>query len=267
MFKEGELIKIKSELLDKDNFEKFKNFYVDIPNSIKRVRLKDVADFIIRESYTEIFKDNGKRIRTVLGSLDKKKLTSAEFLKKMKSSFEKVKKIGVNIDIKGEQKSNKQIQKEMIEAGVIAMFLIFIALVWMFNSTILSLIVLSTIPLSVLGVLIGNLIMGLNLTMPGLLGLVGLSGVVVNDGIIMIDFIKKTNSLKEAVILASLRLRPIFLTSITTVLGLMTLMFFASGQSVILQPMAISLGFGVAWATVLNLFYVPILYAVIYRVK
>ncbi len=267
MFKGDELVKIKSELLDKDNFAKFKNFYVSVPGSMQKVRLKDVADFIIKPSYTEIYKDNGKRIRTVFGSLNKKKLTSAEFLKKMKSTFEKVKKMGVSIDIKGEQKSNRQIQKEMAEAGIIAMFLIFIALVWMFDSAILSLIVLSTIPLSVLGVLVGNLIVGLNLTMPGLLGLVGLSGVVVNDGIIMIDFIKKTRSLKEAVTLASLRLRPIFLTSITTVLGLMTLMFFASGQSVILQPMAVALGFGVTWATVLNLFYVPVLYSVIYRVK
>ena len=267
MFKGDDLIKIKSELLDKDSFEKFKNFYVDVPGSFKKVRLKDIADFIIRPSYTEIFKDNGKRIRTVFGSLNKKKLTSAEFLKKMRTTFKKVRKMGVHIDIKGEQKSNRQIQKEMAEAGIIAIFLIFIALVWMFDSAVLSLIVLSTIPLSVLGVLVGNLIMGLNLTMPGLLGLVGLSGVVVNDGIIMIDFIKQTRLLKEAVVLASLRLRPIFLTSITTVLGLMTLMFFPSGQSVILQPMAIALGFGVAWATVLNLFYVPVLYAVIYRVK
>ncbi len=267
MFKGDELIKIKSELFDKDSFEKFKRFYVDIPGSAKKVRLKDIADFFITPSYTEIYKDNGKRIRTVFGSLDKKILTSAEFIKKMRPTFKKIRDMGVHIDIKGEQKSNRQIQKEMAEAGVIAIFLIFIALVWMFDSAILSLVVLSTIPLSVLGVLVGNLIMGLNLTMPGLLGLVGLSGVVVNDGIIMIDFIKKTRSLKEAVVLASLRLRPIFLTSITTVLGLMTLMFFASGQSVILQPMAVAIGFGVAWATVLNLFYVPVLYSVIYRVK
>jgi len=60
---------------------------------------------------------------------------------------------------------------------------------------------------------------------------------------------------------------PIFLTSLTTVLGLSTLMFFASGQSLIIQPMAISLGFGVAWSTVLNLIYGPILFAVVYRVE
>jgi len=66
---------------------------------------------------------------------------------------------------------------------------------------------------------------------------------------------------------AAMRLRPIFLTSLTTVLGLVTLMFFASGQSRIIQPMAVSLGYGIAWATVLNLIYVPLMYAVIYGVK
>jgi len=80
--------------------------------------------------------------------------------------------------------------------------------------------------------------MGLNLTMPGLIGIVGLAGVVVNDGLIMVDFIKKV-----------------------------TLIFFASGQAKILQPMAVSLGYGIAWATVLNLLYVPLLYAVVYKIK
>ncbi len=267
MFKDNELIKIKSEVIDKDNYNKIKNFTIEIPGSNKEVKLKEVVDFIFKPSYAEIYKDNGKRIRTIFGSLNKDILTSAEFLKKIKPIFEKIRAMGVGIDVKGEQKSNRQIQKEMAEAGIIAIFLIFIALVWMFNSAILSLVVLSTIPLSVLGVLVGNLIMGMHMTMPGLLGLVGLSGVVVNDGIIMIDFIKNSRKKEQIAYLASLRLRPISLTSITTVLGLTTLMFFASGQSVILQPMAIALGFGVAWATALNLFYVPILYSVIYRVK
>ncbi len=267
MFKNGELIKIKSEIIDKDNYNTLKNLSIEIPNSFKFVKLKDIVTFVFQPSYAEIYKDNGIRIRTVFGSFNKDKITSEEFLQKMKSTLNKVRNMGIKINIKGEQKSNNQIQTQMAEAGVIAIFLIFITLVWMFNSATLSLIVLSTIPLSVLGVLIGNLVMGINMTMPGLLGLVGLSGVVVNDGIIMIDFIRSSRKKEEISYLASLRLRPISLTSITTVLGLMTLMFFASGQSVILQPMAIALGFGVAWATVLNLFYVPVLYSVIYRVK
>jgi multidrug efflux pump subunit AcrB len=155
----------------------------------------------------------------------------------------------------------------MGQAALIAMFLIFIALVWMFNSLILPLIILSTIPLSVFGALVGTKLMGINMTMPGMMGVIGLAGIVVNDGLIMLDFIRDSKNYDEMAEKAGMRLRPILLTSVTTVLGLSSLMFFASGQALILQPMAISLGFGIAWATVLNLYYVPLMYAVIYRVK
>ena len=155
----------------------------------------------------------------------------------------------------------------MLESGVISIFLIFITLVWLFDSIKKPLIVLSTIPLVLFGVFLGNLLMGINLTMPGLIGIVGLAGVVVNDGLIMVMFISEAKTVEDLIKKAKHRLRPILLTSITTVLGLSTLIFFASGQAVILQPMAISLGFGIAWATVLNLIYVPLLYAVVFRIK
>lgn len=109
--------------------------------------------------------------------------------------------------------------------------------------------------------------MSLNLTMPGMLGIVGLAGVVVNDGIIMIDFIRKAQSYEAFVDKATQRLRPILLTSITTIFGLSTLIFFAAGQSVILQPMAVSLGYGIAWATVINLLFLPLLYATVHKIK
>ena len=105
------------------------------------------------------------------------------------------------------------------------------------------------------------------MTLPGVMGIIGLAGVVVNDGLIMLSFIKDAKDYDDLVESAGHRLRPILLTSVTTVLGLLTLMFFASGQALIIQPMAISLGFGIAWATILNLYYVPLMYGVIYRVK
>ena len=103
--------------------------------------------------------------------------------------------------------------------------------------------------------------------MPGMIGIVGLAGVVVNDALIMVDFIRKGNSREDVVELSKKRIRPIILTSVTTIIGLSTLIFFASGQAVILQPMAVSLGFGILWATVVNLIFVPILYSIIYRIK
>ena len=155
----------------------------------------------------------------------------------------------------------------MGQAALIAIILIFMALIWMFDSIVKPLIILSTIPLSILGVLLGHLIMRINISMPSLIGIVGLAGVIVNDGIIMMDFIKKAKNIKELVEYSKMRLRPILLTSITTILGLFTLMFFASGQALILQPMAISLGFGLLWATILNLYLVPMIYRIIYLRK
>ncbi len=262
-----ELIDIVTQDINKDKKETLENFYVDIPGTLKKVRLSEVVDFEYKNSDANIYKDDGVRVSTIYASLHKKRITSTKLLEKLKSTFEKVKKMGVKIKIKGEEKENKKIQKEMAEAGVIAIFLIFIALVWMFDSIILSVVVLTSIPLSLLGVLIGHLVMGMNLSMPSLLGIVGLSGVVVNDGIIMIDSLKRAKNMQEILSLATGRLRPILLTSITTVLGLSTLMFFAAGQSVILQPMAIALGFGIAWATVLNLFYIPLLFVLIKNFK
>ncbi len=155
----------------------------------------------------------------------------------------------------------------MSQSAIVAIVLIFIALVWLFDSFVKPLIVLSVIPLSLLGVYGGHMLMGLNMTMPGLIGTVGLVGVVVNDGLLMVQFIQRARNKAELVSLAKTRLRPILMTSVTTVLGLSTLIFFASGQAQILQPMAVSLGFGLAWATFLNLVYVPLLYSVVYRVK
>jgi len=188
-------------------------------------------------------------------------------MEKLKPLLKTLKEEGIKLTIKGEQKENDKLKKDMSQALIIAMFLIFITLVWMFNSLVLPLLVLSIIPLSLLGALVGTYVMGIHMTMPGMMGVIGLAGVVVNDGLIMVDFIKHSKNHKDLSQKASMRLRPILLTSITTVLGLSSLMFFASGQALILQPMAISLGFGVAWATVLNLYYIPLIYAVIYRVK
>ena len=137
----------------------------------------------------------------------------------------------------------------------------------MFNSLILPLIIVLAIPLSIVGALVGTYLLGLNLTMPGMMGIIGLAGVVVNDGLIMLSFIRDSKNYNEVIDKAGQRLRPIILTSVTTVLGLFTLMFFASGQALILQPMAVALGFGIAWSTVLNLYFVPLMYAVIYRVE
>lgn len=263
MFYNGELIKIRSQEKMKDTFETISSFYLRVPGQKTEVRLSDVVDFEFKDGFSDIYKNDGERISSLFASLNKDKITSSELLAVLEPVLKKFEKQGLMVTIKGEEQENKKIQKEMGIAAIIAIFLIFIALVWMFDSILLSVTLLTSIPLSLLGVLGGHLIMDINLTMPGLLGIVGLSGVVVNGGIIMVNFIKKAKSIDEISEFAVMRLRPILLTSITTILGLSSLIFFASGQAVILQPMAISLGYGLAFATILNLFYIPVVYTIV----
>jgi multidrug efflux pump subunit AcrB len=267
MFNDEGLVRMRIESGINKDIDSINSIEVQIPSSQNFVLLSDVCDFIMIQGFVALIKEDGVRIRTVLASLDKKIITSAEVMKKLEPAFAKLRSDGYRVDIKGEEKENAKNKKEMMQSGIIAIFLIFITLVWLFDSIKKSLIVISTIPLVLLGVYFGHLLMGLNMTMPGMIGIVGLAGVVVNDGLIVVNFIKNAEDTEELMRRAGTRLRPILLTSLTTVLGLSTLIFFASGQAMILQPMAISLGFGIAWATILNLIYVPLLYAVVFKIK
>ena len=266
MFNEDGLVRIKIEDENKDKKGSVDNFMLTIPTG-EVVVLHQVCDFFYQKTFVKTFKEDGLNVRSIYASVDKDTILATEVMERLQPLLNEIEKEGVTVIVKGEEKENKKLKAEMQQAALIATFLIFIALVWMFNSIIQPLIVLAIIPLSVLGVLVGTKLMGLNMTMTGLMGIIGLAGVVVNDGLIMLSFVRKGKTHEEILEYAGQRVRPIVLTSVTTVLGLSTLIFFASGQALILQPMAISIGFGVAWATVLNLYFVPLMYAVIYGIK
>ena len=263
MFNTKGLVRVKIEDVYKRDASAIGAFKLTTPDGKQVVRLSDVCDFTYQKSFVKIFKEDGDKVRSLFARVEKKVITTVEVMARLEPLLDELRKEGVKLLIKGEEKENAKLQKEMGEALVIAVFLIFITLVWMFNSLVLPLIILTTIPLSLFGALVGTKLMGIHMTMPGMMGVIGLAGVVVNDGLIMLDFIKGSKTYDEMTQKAGMRLRPILLTSVTTVLGLSSLMFFASGQALILQPMAVSLGFGIAWATVLNLYYVPLMYAVI----
>jgi multidrug efflux pump subunit AcrB len=267
MFNDTGLVRIRIEDLNKDKNIKMKSIMISTPDKQYFVRLGDICDFNYQKSFVKIFKEDSERVRSVTARVDSKTVLATEVMEQIRPLLQKLEDEGIKVIIKGEEKENKQMKREMSQAAMIAIFLIFISLVWMFNSLILPLIIISTIPLSIVGALVGTYLLGINLTMPGVMGIIGLAGVVVNDGLIMLSFIKGSKDYDEVMEKAGHRLRPILLTSVTTVLGLLTLMFFASGQALIIQPMAISLGFGIAWATVLNLYYVPLMYTVIYKVS
>jgi len=246
----------------KNDLDTLHNLEVSIPNTNQKIALSEICDFIYIQNSDSILKTNQKVFHMVYANVNNKIITAQEVLESLKSTFDKYIQEGLEISLEGEEEQNERMFKEMTFAFFISISLIFITLLLMFNSFSHTFMILSIIPFSVLGVILGHIMMGLNLSLPSLIGLTGLAGVVINDAIVMLDFIRKTKNLEEMMARAVLRLRPVLITSITTFLGLSTLIFYAHGQAKILQPIAISLGFGLLWGTVLTLFYLPALFAV-----
>jgi multidrug efflux pump subunit AcrB len=128
-------------------------------------------------------------------------------------------------------------------------------------------VVMFAIPFGAIGVIIGHLLFGYHLQFLSLIGFLALTGIVVNDSLILIDFAKRLRrdgwERKEALVEAGrVRIRPILLTSATTFLGISPLIFFATGQTAFLSPMAVSLGFGLLFATLLILLALPCFYLI-----
>jgi len=252
---------------NKDNVDTLNNLEINIPNSDQKIMLSEICDFTYINNFDSITKVNTVVTKKVVANVNMDIVTAGEALEMMESVFTEVRESGVNISLEGEVEQNNKMASELLYAFFVAIFLIFITLLILFDSFKLTLMILSIIPFSVLGALIGHLVMGLNLSITSVVGILGLAGVVVNNAIVMLDFIRHSKTLEEMMERAKLRLRPIVITSVTTFLGLSTLIFYATGQAKILQPIAISLGFGLMWGTVLTLIYLPALFAVVKKMK
>lgn len=261
----NELLELKLYVVDKTKLENFKSLMLEVPSSSQKVSLSDIAKITYEKTLSNIKKENLEKVFSVSADTDKELITSREFYSKVKPFLEKIKENNIKVYIKGEAGKNSQIQKDVTKSLIFSVFGILLVLTWFFNSFALSLFSLTVIPLSIIGVLVGHFILGLPLTFSSILGFVGLIGIVMNDALLMLNFIRKSENIDEVVKQATLRLRPILLTSITTILGLFTLMFLASGESLLMQPLAVSIGFGLLGATFINLFYVPIAYSIKFK--
>jgi len=256
------VMEIKTEDLQKDKTQTLLDFSIPTGDG-SYVKLTDIAQIVKVRDYEKINKLNGNIVKVLYAKVDKRVITPDEILSMLEPTLDVITASGIDVNLLGEKEKNKQLQSDMKNTVVLALFLIFLTLLLIFSKIKYVLMVMSVIPLSILGALLGHKLLGMNLSMPSLIGILGLAGVVINDGIIMLDFLHGTHNSKEFFKRAKLRLRPIVITSVTTFLGLFTLIFYASGQAVILQPIAISIGFGLIWGTVLNLIYLPTLYALV----
>ena len=253
---------IKTKSLYSDKFEFFKDIKIPLADG-RVVSLYEVCDVQKIQSLEKLKKDNGVSTFYLYANLNDEIVTSSEIFEKIELTTKKLEKEGIRFIYKGERKQKKTLKKEMLLSIVLALTLIFMALLYLFNSIRDTILVISVIPFSMLGLYIGHFCLDTNITVPSLIGAIGLAGVIVNDGIIMTVTLKKALSFQELYKGAASRFRPIILTSITTIVGLVGLIFFASGFAVSFQPMAITIGFGLLWGTILNLLYLPVMYGFI----
>jgi len=175
---------------------------------------------------------------------------------------------GTTFEMAGEARDQAESTNSLTVGAIGLTILIYILLAIPFKSYSQPIIVMSVIPFGLVGAVIGHWIMGMDLTLLSFMGMLALSGVVVNDSLVLVDYInQKCNegvSLKEAVYTAGgRRFRPVLLTSLTTFAGLVPLLFETSTQAQFLIPMAVSLGFGILFATLITLFIVPINYLIL----
>ena len=171
----------------------------------------------------------------------------------------------VGYSLEGEAREQRDSFHSLGIGLLFTLFSIFALLAIPFRSYLQPLIVMSVIPFGVAGAMLGHLIMGMDLTIMSIMGMLALSGVVVNDSLVLVDYINQRRAnnmpLRQAVYDAGLaRLRPVLLTSLTTFAGLMPLILEKSTQAQFLIPMAVSLGFGILFATVITLLMIPINY-------
>lgn len=179
---------------------------------------------------------------------------------------------GVKFAFEGEQKEQKETFGSLAYGVTLTLFAVYALLAIPFKSYIQPLIVMVIIPFSFIGAILGHMIMGYALSITSLLGMLALIGVVVNDSLVLVDYINRRRregmSIDDAVRIAGVhRFRPILLTSLTTFVGLVPLMWDKSTQAQFLIPMGISLGYGILFATFLTLILVPSTYIILEDIK
>ena len=248
---------------------------IQLPSG-EKVPLNTVADYSIGEGFSSIRRIDQRRVINITADADKSKanleLIRADLMgnKNELGSIDKI--LTTYPDIKwsfeGEAREQSDIFSSLIQKTLLALFIIYALLAIPLKSYIQPIIVMSVIPFGMIGAIGGHFILNQPVSILSILGFVALTGVVVNDSLVMIDYINKKRiegiGIKEAIEQSGVaRFRPILLTTLTTFAGLLPILFETSLQAQFLIPMAISLSFGVLFATFITLLLVPAFYSMV----
>jgi multidrug efflux pump subunit AcrB len=231
-----------------------------------RVPLGNVVTWKMQQGFDVMRHYNGQLAVTVLGDVDRSVNNANQILQDLQAGLlpDLMDKYGVRYSLEGTAKNQQKTFGDMMAGLVIGIVLIYLILAWVFESYGWPLIVMTAIPLGLIGAILGHYFMGVGLTILSMFGFFGLAGIVVNNSIILVSFYKRLReegmAVNEALEEASVqRLRAVLVTSLTTIGGLTPLLFETSLQAQFLIPMAVSIAFGLMFATLLILLVLPAL--------
>jgi len=255
----------------RDQFADFDYFPIIHPTNGKVIPLEVLANITATRSFSRIHRVNNLRTVTVYGDVDTKISNTQAVMKDFEKQYLpefNAKYPSLAVSIEGEIKNGRISQKSMILSFIVGLVGVFILLSFQFRSYLEPIVVIIAIPLAFIGVIWGHMFMGLDFTMPSMLGFVALAGIVVNDSILLVEFVKirvsEGATVHDAAAMASYdRFRAVLLTSVTTIAGMIPLLFETSLQAQVLIPLATSIVFGIASSTLLVLFVIPVLYSIL----
>ena len=260
------IVKYEEDTLN--NLAELNNLLIATPTGAI-VPLKDVADIVEEKGYADVRRFGGERAISVYASVDRAKTTPVKVNQALISAFANVESLypGYQLDFRGLFDQVMESFSELWKLFIVGLLLIYVVLGAQFKSFIQPIIIMFAVPFGMIGAMVGLLLSNATLSIVAMFGIVALAGIVVNDSIVLIDFINKYREdgyNKWYAILkgGSVRLRPIILTSLTTIIGLIPMAIGLGGKSPIWMPMANTIIFGLSVATLMTLFVMPALYAI-----
>jgi multidrug efflux pump subunit AcrB len=259
---------------ERNSVGNLENMLVRAPNG-DNIPFSQVANVTLAQGFSSIVRVDGSRSITVSGKVNKDVVDPGEVARDVMSNFipELLERYpDVRSKLQGTSREQNEAMVSLAQGFLFALLAIYALMAIPLKSYSQPLIIMSVIPFGLIGAIVGHMILFKAVSVLSICGIIALSGVVVNDSLIMVDFVnrarKEGRSLMESVLTAGTeRFRAIVLTSLTTFMGLMPIVFERSLQAQIVIPMAISLAFGILFATVITLLLVPSLYLVLDDIK
>tara|TARA_Y100000590_G_scaffold470630_1_gene667181 strand:+ start:17594 stop:20689 length:3096 start_codon:yes stop_codon:yes gene_type:complete len=260
--------RVKLKESERYSLDKLHNLRIILPNK-QEAFLQDLADIQVVRSASSIEKTNGNRVTAILISLNKEvdeNIFNANLTEKYLNTLS-AKFPGVEYSFEGAKDDDEGSLEDMEYGFVIAIIVIYLLLVLLFNNYIEPFIIITSIPFGAVGAILGHLLMQSNFTLQSMIGLLALAGIVVNNGLVLVitinGYLKQSLSVDESLIIAAKRrLRPILLTSLTTFIGLVPILTETSHQAAFLIPMVISIAFGLLYSTLVTLALVPSMFKI-----